>query len=250
MLNVGTGSGSNEPAEKSVVAVEPAREMISQRPAGAAPVVRTVAESLSFPDGCLDAATALLTVHHWGDSPAGLAETRRVTTGPIVVLTFDREVHERQRFVADYLPAMAGVDEDHIRWTEVADALGSGNVEIVEVAHDRLRRLLPRMVALSGGLPRSRSACWDLRVRAAPPATVSRMPWHVLPRTSRPAPGTGSAGTFSIWKRSTPVTVSPSLPACLPVDSFGWFGRCHGAPHGRIDVVEEAPLVEPEEEEQ
>lgn len=110
MLNVGAGSGSYEPAEKSVVAVEPARGMISQRPAGAASVVRAVAESLPFPDGCFDAATALLTVHHWGDSLAGLAETRRVTTGPIVVLTFDREVHERQWLVADYLLAMAGLD--------------------------------------------------------------------------------------------------------------------------------------------
>ena len=42
ILNVGAGSGSYEPVSKSVVALEPSRTMIAQRPRGAAPVVSPV----------------------------------------------------------------------------------------------------------------------------------------------------------------------------------------------------------------
>ena len=40
VLNVGAGAGSYEPENRLVIAVEPSREMIRQRPAAAAPVVR------------------------------------------------------------------------------------------------------------------------------------------------------------------------------------------------------------------
>ena len=52
--------------------------MIAQRPAGAAPAVRASAEALPFDDDAFDAAMAVLTVHHWPDREAGLAEMRRV----------------------------------------------------------------------------------------------------------------------------------------------------------------------------
>jgi SAM-dependent methyltransferase len=136
VLNVGAGTGSYEPADRAVVAVEPAMTMIAQRPAGAATAVRAVAAHLPFPDACFDGALAVLTVHHWPDPSAGLTELRRVTTGPVVVLTFDREVHTRQWLVTDYLPAMATLDGDLPTPTEIAAALGGGNVEVVPVPHD------------------------------------------------------------------------------------------------------------------
>ncbi len=37
IVNVGAGAGSYEPTDRAVVAVEPSRTMIEQRPAGAAP---------------------------------------------------------------------------------------------------------------------------------------------------------------------------------------------------------------------
>jgi len=40
VVNVGAGAGSYEPTDRRVIAVEPSREMIRQRPAGAAPVVQ------------------------------------------------------------------------------------------------------------------------------------------------------------------------------------------------------------------
>jgi len=91
VLNVGAGAGSYEPASRGVTAVEPSETMIAQRPPGAAPVVRASAESLPFPDDSFDAAMALITVHHWADPEAGLAEMRRVARRRVLVLSFDRE---------------------------------------------------------------------------------------------------------------------------------------------------------------
>ena len=89
VLNVGAGSGSYEPADRYVVAVEPSASMRSQRPAGRVPAVNAIAESLPFDDDTFDAAMAMVTVHQWRDTDAGLREMRRVTRGPVVVLTFD-----------------------------------------------------------------------------------------------------------------------------------------------------------------
>ena len=89
---MGAGTGSYEPADKAVVAVEPSAVMAAQRPVGAAPVVRGVAESLPFPDACFDAALAVFTIHHWSDVEGGLREMARVARR-IAILTFDPELH-------------------------------------------------------------------------------------------------------------------------------------------------------------
>lgn len=107
VLDVGAGAGSYEPADLTVVAVEPSTVMIAQRPAGAAPVVRGVAESLPIADGAVDVAMALLTHHHWSDPARGFAELRRVSRRQ-VVLTWDPvHVAERFWFVRDYLPEVS-----------------------------------------------------------------------------------------------------------------------------------------------
>src|SRR3954467_5715679 len=84
VVNVGAGAGAYEPADREVLAVEPSEVMIAQRPPGAARVVQATAEALPLPDTSFDAAMALLTVHHWRDVKAGLAELRRVA-GRVVV---------------------------------------------------------------------------------------------------------------------------------------------------------------------
>ena len=72
-----------------MTALEPSLEMIRQRPAAAAPVIQGNAEELPFDDDSFDASMAVLTVHHWSDKAKGLREMRRVTRGPVVVLTYD-----------------------------------------------------------------------------------------------------------------------------------------------------------------
>jgi SAM-dependent methyltransferase len=89
VLNVGAGTGSYEPADREVTAVEPSRLMISQRPAGAAPAIQASAEALPFDDDSFDATMAMITVHHWRDLGTGLAEMARVARRRVVVLSFD-----------------------------------------------------------------------------------------------------------------------------------------------------------------
>src|SRR5262249_5560327 len=78
LLNVGAGTGSYEPDDMDVVAVEPSWEMIRQRRPGAAPVVRAAAERLPFASRAFDGAMAILTLHHWTDREAGVRELGRV----------------------------------------------------------------------------------------------------------------------------------------------------------------------------
>lgn len=89
VLNVGAGSGSYEPVSRQVTAVEPSAAMRAQRPSHLTPAIDAVAEALPFPDEHFDAAMATVTVHQWQDLERGLAEMRRVATGPLVILTCD-----------------------------------------------------------------------------------------------------------------------------------------------------------------
>ncbi|GAA0310363.1 class I SAM-dependent methyltransferase [Kineococcus aurantiacus] len=89
VLNVGAGAGSYEPADRRVTAVEPSATMRRQRPPHLSVAVDATAEHLPFDDGAFDAAMATFTVHQWPDLAAGLAEVRRVTRGPVLVLTCD-----------------------------------------------------------------------------------------------------------------------------------------------------------------
>ena len=106
VVNVGAGTGNYEPADRAVIAVEPSGVMIGQRPPGAAPAVRASSSALPLPTGGADVALAVLTVHHWDDWAAGLAELRRVAPRRIV-LGIDFAVHARFWLLEDYLPEVA-----------------------------------------------------------------------------------------------------------------------------------------------
>lgn len=86
VCNVGAGTGSYEPDDREVVAVEPSQTMIDQR-TSTHPVERAAAEALPFADNSFDAAMAIMSVHHWEDPAAGLAEMRRIA--PRQVISFD-----------------------------------------------------------------------------------------------------------------------------------------------------------------
>lgn len=89
VINVGAGAGSYEPEDRHVVAVEPSAAMRAQRPRHLAPALDAVAERLPFDDDSFDAAMATVTVHQGSDTEQGLRELRRVSHGPVVILTFD-----------------------------------------------------------------------------------------------------------------------------------------------------------------
>lgn len=133
VVNVGAGTGSYEPDGCALVAIEPSTVMIGQRPAGAAPVVRASSAALPVPDGWADAALALLTVHHWDDWAAGLAELCRVAPKR-VVLAIDFERHADFWLLTEYLPEVRA----HTRACRpgadvVAEAIGATTVQVLEV---------------------------------------------------------------------------------------------------------------------
>jgi SAM-dependent methyltransferase len=104
VINVGAGTGSYEPADRYVVAVEPSAAMRAQR-VGRVPAVDAVAESLPFDDRAFDAAMAMVTIHQWRDLAAGLRELRRVSRGPVVILTFTDDTLS-DFWLEDYVPDM------------------------------------------------------------------------------------------------------------------------------------------------
>jgi SAM-dependent methyltransferase len=136
VVNIGAGAGSYEPSGRDVIAVEPSEVMIAQRPPGSAPLVRARAERLPFADAAFDAAMAVLTIHHWGDLEAGVAEMRRVARR-VVVLTWDQRVCDRYWLVAEYLPEIAVQDAKRAVPVErLIELLGAAEVRPVPVPHD------------------------------------------------------------------------------------------------------------------
>ena len=124
VLNVGAGAGSYEPADRQVTPVEPSASMRAQRPPGLATAVDAVAEDLPFPDDAFDAAMTTFSVHQWGDLRAGLREVRRVTRGPVVIMTGDPE-RLRRFWLTEYAPEV--IDTEARRYPAIealADGLG------------------------------------------------------------------------------------------------------------------------------
>jgi len=93
VVNVGAGSGNYEPADRTVVAVEPSAEMIRQRSPRHAPALRAAAESLPFADRSFDVVMAVLTLHHWSDPAVGLAEMARVAARQVVFFFEQERTH-------------------------------------------------------------------------------------------------------------------------------------------------------------
>jgi SAM-dependent methyltransferase len=136
VVNIGAGTGSYEPADRIVQAVEPSALMIGQRAADAAPCVRGAAESLPFDAGAFDAAMAILTIHHWSDWRAGLREMRRVARRRIVLLTFDAEASDFW-LTRDYFPEMIADDRRIVpRMNDLKKELGEFQSTPVLIPHD------------------------------------------------------------------------------------------------------------------
>lgn len=132
VLNVGAGAGSYEPVDREVTAVEPSASMRAQRPAHLPVAIDATAESLPFPDRAFDAAMATFTVHQWSDLERGLSEMRRVTRGPVLVLSCDPDLLERSWLHA-YAPEMITVEaRRYPSMAAIVNGLG-GNAEVKPV---------------------------------------------------------------------------------------------------------------------
>jgi SAM-dependent methyltransferase len=164
-VNVGAGAGSYEPRDREVVAVEPSAVMIEQRPPGAAPAVQATAEQLPFADDSFDAAMAIITLHHWSDVPAGIAEMVRVARDRVVLVGFDPELVQEQWIARDYLPEAHSQDPSI---EQLVSALPDADVHAIPIPRDCTDRMFLTLWARP-------EQHLDARVRAATSV------WHVVP---------------------------------------------------------------------
>jgi SAM-dependent methyltransferase len=100
LLNVGAGTGNYEPADRTVVAVDPSARMLAQRQRRSRLVVRGIAERRPFPDGAFCSALAIFTMQHWDDREAGLRELRRVSKTQFI--SFYQPTEPDHLWIVDY----------------------------------------------------------------------------------------------------------------------------------------------------
>lgn len=136
VINIGAGTGSYEPTDRTVQAVEPSALMIAQRAENAAPCVQASAEHLPFEPATFDAAMAILTIHHWSDWRAGLREMRRVARARVVLLTFDVDASDFW-LTRDYFPDLLELDRQIMpKLSDMRAELGDFTATPVPVPHD------------------------------------------------------------------------------------------------------------------
>lgn len=135
VLNIGAGTGSYEPADRHVIAIEPSRQMRARRASACVPAIDGRAEAIPLDDQSVDASMGTITVHQWRDRDAGLRELVRVTRGPIVIMAFDPDLADRC-WLNDFVPEMIAAQRARDPAIAVlAAALGHGRraVKVVPV---------------------------------------------------------------------------------------------------------------------
>jgi Methyltransferase domain len=132
VINVGAGAGSYEPLDRYVAAVEPSATMRAQRPRHLAPALDATAERLPFDDISFDAAMAMITIHQWSDVDAGLRELRRVSRGPVAILTFDADAL-LDFWMNEYAPEVTATERARFPAIDHVAAVLGGEVETIEI---------------------------------------------------------------------------------------------------------------------
>jgi SAM-dependent methyltransferase len=139
VVNVGAGAGSYEPRDRHVIAIEPSDVMAAQRSPDLVSAIRASAGDLPLRDASVDAAMAILTIHHWDEEQErGVRELRRVARNAVVILTYDPSVSVRMWLTAEYLPEVAELDQRILPGLDaLADWLGGTvSVEVVPIGRD------------------------------------------------------------------------------------------------------------------
>ena len=136
VVNVGAGAGSYEPADRMVIAIEPSEIMIRQRALQSAAVVMAQAERIPLRTKSVDAAMAILTIHHWTDWKQGLRELKRIARKRIVLLTWD-PAHRGFWLTEQYFPEILDADKTIFpSLEEIQQELGSAEISDITVPHD------------------------------------------------------------------------------------------------------------------
>lgn len=139
VINIGAGTGSYEPRDRTVVAVEPSEVMIKQRSFQCIPSVRAMADSLPFIDKSFDASMTVISIHHWHPNQRkGIEEMRRVARNKVLIVTYDSRVCEQMWLTTDYIPETANLDRDTLPTPEdICEWLNCNTkVETIPISRD------------------------------------------------------------------------------------------------------------------
>jgi SAM-dependent methyltransferase len=139
VVNVGAGSGSYEPRDRTVLAVEPSEVMARQRRLGTLPAIKATANRLPFHDKSVDACMTILSLHHWHPSQmVGVQEMRRIARERIVIVTIDPRSSAQMWLMADYFQEVADLDYQIFPLPEtICEWLGhTTETDIVPISRD------------------------------------------------------------------------------------------------------------------
>lgn len=111
VVNVGAGTGSYEPSDRTVLAIEPSEVMARQRRADSLPAIRAPAYKLPLHDRSVDSAMTVMSLQHWQPHQfAGVREMGRVARKRVIIVTIDPRVSAQMWLMADYVPEIAKID--------------------------------------------------------------------------------------------------------------------------------------------
>ncbi len=133
VANIGAGTGSYEPPNRDVIAVEPSTLMLNQYK-GTGKRVQATAESVPLSDDSVDATMGILTIHHWENWQKGLAEMFRISRNVAVLLTHKPDLYNFWLF--DYFPIIRDIDQKIFSSIEEIEAeanLNQWKAEIITV---------------------------------------------------------------------------------------------------------------------
>ncbi|HWU45041.1 MAG TPA: methyltransferase domain-containing protein [Bdellovibrio sp.] len=138
VVNIGAGTGSYEPKNLCVLAVEPSEVMASQRGPDAAPVIQAKADKLPLHDKSFDAAMTVFSIHHWHPHlREGIAEMVRVSRKRIVIVTYDTRVSNNMWLLSDYFPETAKLDSQIFPYPETICSWLNKSAQVQIVPNDR-----------------------------------------------------------------------------------------------------------------
>ncbi len=133
ICNVGAGTGAYEPLDREVWSIEPSRQMILKRQRQSQ-CIQASAEFLPFADAAFSAAMAILTIHHWRDQAAGVAEMCRIAEQQVFL---SWEGFTQPFWLLDYIPALETADVHLFPGdTDWGNCLGNYHKYTVQVPHD------------------------------------------------------------------------------------------------------------------
>ena len=110
IVNIGAGTGSYEPDNAELVAVEPSSAMIVQRKRDSYRVEKAFAEKLPFEDDSFSHAMTVNSLHHWRSRDLAFREINRVATEKFIAITWDPDA-DPFWLTRDYFPEIYAMDK-------------------------------------------------------------------------------------------------------------------------------------------